>query len=300
LRSAELLACDAIFNCLPEVLDQVRKGDSEQVMLLALRNATTRAAFFKNINLKSLKVELIVYSPRICCQHCNFMLGGFLKEIMGVNTNIHKVRFFYSFDCGVSKIQDIAIRQKIDPCLVPPLFETIPFLNEDTITSFLLAAGSNKEIVETLYNRLLPTDKAKLSLYLLRHLYNSKSHDGLKKFLTTIHLIKNENILEHVTRKTSEDTLSDAFVDISLWLWREIRGKKADDPIFAPIMMKLWQNFCELKIVTEHQRKDLFTFLENVPNITKYLHLQKIKEAKKEYKLIPQEIEILKKQELLE
>jgi hypothetical protein len=59
-KSAELLACDAVFKCLPEMLDQVRKGDSEQIMLLALRNATTRDAFLKNINPKSSNVELII------------------------------------------------------------------------------------------------------------------------------------------------------------------------------------------------------------------------------------------------
>lgn len=82
-------------NCVTDIINSVRAWDSEQSMLAALEPMEVREQLFNNIAIEN-DIRLVVYSLRNNCQHCHFMLGGFLKEMIEAQ-KLRAIDFFYSF-----------------------------------------------------------------------------------------------------------------------------------------------------------------------------------------------------------
>ncbi len=127
-----------VLETIPDIMSNVRKSDSEQLMLLALEPQGVRNNLFRDMNIDN-DIRLIVYSLRNSCQHCHFMLSGFLKEMLETQ-KLRSIDFFFSFSAGTNYgIKTMEIRKNTSLCLILPLFCNIPFTNEESIRSLLLA-----------------------------------------------------------------------------------------------------------------------------------------------------------------
>lgn len=132
------LAGTAVLESIPDVMSNVRRSDSEQAMLLALETVEVRDELFAGMDINK-DIRLVVYSLRNSCQHCHFMLGGFLKEMLEAQ-KLRAIDFFFSFSLSAScRIVPDDMRKRTSVCLIPPLFRNIPFLNEESIKSLVLA-----------------------------------------------------------------------------------------------------------------------------------------------------------------
>lgn len=132
------LTCTAVLESIPDIVSNVRKSDSEQLMLLALEPKEVRERLFQGMDIDN-DIRLVVYSIRDSCQHCHFMLSGFLKEMLETQ-KLRAIDLFFSFSVGISYgIKSVEIRKRTSLCLIPPLFRNIPCSNEESVRSLIVA-----------------------------------------------------------------------------------------------------------------------------------------------------------------
>lgn len=128
----------SVLESVPDIVSNIRKSDSEQLMLLALETQEVRDHLFQGMDIGN-DIRLVVYSLRDSCQHCHFMLGGFLKEMLEAQ-KLRAIDLFFSFSAGVNYgIKGLETRKRTSLCLIPPLLRNIPCSNVESMRSLTVA-----------------------------------------------------------------------------------------------------------------------------------------------------------------
>ena len=143
------LTGSTVLESISDMVSNVRKSDSEQLMLLALETQEVRDNLFHDMDIGN-DIRLVVYSLRDSCQHCHLMLGGFLKEMLEAQ-KLRAIDFFFSFSAGTNYgTRGMEIRKHTSLCLISPLFRNIPFTKEESVRSLVLADCKSNTIGDSI------------------------------------------------------------------------------------------------------------------------------------------------------